>query len=96
MSFNVVSWHYEQLGKAVGKIDIDDESVEINALGEQDLSRGIRHWGSPKMWMWINSQFSGDEAFNITKLSDEGDVGYFYMDSVNEPLVKSDIDVKFS
>jgi hypothetical protein len=104
MSSNVVSQHYEQFGKAVGKIDIDGESFdgesfEINALGERDLSRGIRHWGSPKMWMWINSQFSDDEAFNITKLSvDEGDIdaGYFYKDSVNEPLVKSDIDVKFS
>jgi len=99
MSSNVVSQHYEQFGKAVGKIDIDGESVEINALGERDLSRGIRHWRSPKMWMWINSQLSDDEAFNITKISvDEGDInaGYFYKDSVNEPLAKSDIDVKFS
>ncbi|BDZ70935.1 DUF7065 domain-containing protein [Methanobacterium petrolearium] len=97
MSLNVASEHYEQFGKATGIVKIDDEIFEIEALGERDLSRGVRDWGSPKMWMWINSEFSHNEALNITKLSiDEGDVdaGYFYTGSVNEPLIKSDIDVK--
>lgn len=99
MSKNVASEHYEQFGKAVGVIEIDEDVFEIDALGERDLSRGVREWGSPKMWMWINSAFSHDEAFNITKLSvDEGDVdaGYFYTGSVNIPLIKSNIDVKFN
>ncbi|MBI5680009.1 MAG: hypothetical protein HZC47_03830 [Methanobacterium sp.] len=99
MSSNVASEHYEQFGKARGKIEINNEVFEIEALGERDLSRGIRAWGSPKMWMWINSEFSDAEAFNITKLSvEEGDVdaGYFYTGSVNETLVKSDIDVEFN
>ena len=99
MSSNVASEHYEQFGKAYGKIIIDDKTFEIDALGERDLSLGVRAWESPKMWMWINSEFSNDEAFNITKLSvDEGDIdaGYFYTDSVNEPLIKSDIDLEFN
>jgi hypothetical protein len=99
MSSNVASMHYEQFGKAFGKIQIDEEVFEIDGLGERDLSIGIREWGSPKMWMWINSEFSENEAFNITKLSvDEGDIdaGYFYTGNVNEPLVKSDIDVEFN
>ncbi|KAF5064409.1 DUF7065 domain-containing protein [Methanobacterium subterraneum] len=99
MSSNVASEHYEQFGKALGKIEIDGEVFEIAAMGERDLSRGVREWGSPKMWMWINSEFSHEEAFNITKLSVEGgdiDAGYFFKDSVNEPLVKSDIDLEFN
>lgn len=99
MSSNVASEHYEQFGKAQGTIEIEGESLKIEALGERDLSRGIRAWGSPKMWMWINAEFSCEEAFNITKLSvEEGDIdaGYFYTNSVNEPLVKSDIDVEFN
>jgi hypothetical protein len=99
MSSNVASEHYEQFGNATGIIEIDNEVFEIDALGERDLSRGVRAWGSPKMWMWINSEFSPDEAFNITKLSvDEGDIdaGYFYTKSVNEPLIKSDIDLEFN
>ena len=49
--------------------------------------------------MWINSEFSEDEAFNITKLSvEEGDIdaGYFHINSVNEPLIRSEIDLKYS
>lgn len=98
MSSNVASEHYEQFGKATGIIEIDDEIFEIEGLGERDLSRGVREWGSPKMWVWINSEFSENEAFNITKLSvEEGDIdaGYFYVNSINEPLIKSDIDLKF-
>ena len=99
ISSNVASEHYEQFGKATGTVKIDDEVFEIEAQGERDLSRGVREWGSPKMWMWINSEFSRDEAFNITKLSvDEGDIdaGYFYTGSANHPLTKSDIDLKFN
>ncbi|MGC9516456.1 MAG: DUF7065 domain-containing protein [Methanomicrobiales archaeon] len=99
MSSNVASEHYEQFGKALGKVEVDGELFEIEGLGERDLSRGVRAWGSPKMWMWINSEFSNEEAFNITKLSvDEGDVdaGYFYTGSANEPLIKSDIDLDFN
>ncbi|MDZ4170581.1 MAG: hypothetical protein U1C19_00325 [Methanobacteriaceae archaeon] len=99
MSSKVASEHYEQFGKAVGKIEIDGEVLEIEALGERDISRGVREWGSPKMWMWINSQFSNEEAFNITKLSvDEGDIdaGYFHINGVNEALIQADIDVEFN
>jgi len=98
MSSNVASEHYEQFGRATGKVIIDGEEFEIEALGERDLSRGVREWGSPKMWMWINSHFSNDESLNITKLSvEEGDIdaGYFYVNSVNQPLIKSYIDVQF-
>ena len=77
-------WHpniMNSLEKPWEKSKLISEVFEIEALGERDLSRGVREWGSPKMWMWINSEFSHDEAFNITKLSvEEGDIdaGYFY------------------
>lgn len=99
LSSHVASEHYEQFGKASGKIEINGEEFQIEALGERDLSRGVRAWGSPRMWMWINAQFSTEEAFNITKLSvEEGDIdaGYFHINSINEPLVKSDIKVQFN
>lgn len=98
MSSQVASEHYEQFGKATGTISIDQVSLPISALGERDLSRGVREWASPRMWMWINSAFSSKEAFNITKLSvDEGDIdaGYFHTRGVNRPLVKSDIKLSF-
>ncbi len=98
MSSNVASEHYEQFGIARGRVEIDGEIIMIDAMGERDKSIGVREWGSPKMWMWINSAFSQDDAFNITKLSvEEGDIyaGYFYTEGTNQPLVKSKIDLKF-
>jgi len=98
MSSNVASQHFEQFGRALGIIDIEQQQYSISGYGERDLSRGIRDWGSPKMWMWINSQFSPTEAFNITKLSvEEGDIdaGYFHINKVNQPLIRSDINVEF-
>ncbi|MCE5214281.1 MAG: hypothetical protein LLF83_06130 [Methanobacterium sp.] len=98
LSSNVASEHYEQFGRARGTVNVDGEIIEIDAMGERDKSIGVREWGSPKMWMWINSAFSTDDAFNITKLSvEEGDIdaGYFYTNGKNHPLVKAQIDLKF-
>ena len=98
MSSSVASSHFEQFGKAEGMVEVDGDIYEIEALGERDYSLGVREWGSPRMWMWINSEFSKEEAFNITKLSvDEGDIdaGYFYSDQVNHPLIRSDLDLEF-
>lgn len=98
MSSRVASEHYEQFGRAFGTITIDEETFQVDGRGERDLSRGVREWASPKMWMWINSAFSEEEAFNLTKLSvEEGeiDAGYFYTGKVNHPLVKSMVDLEF-
>ena len=99
LSSNVASGHIEQFGKATGVIIIDDHVYEIEGLGERDQSVGVRAWGSPKMWMWINSAFSEKEAFNITKLSvreGEVDAGYFHTNSINEPLIKSEINMEYN
>lgn len=97
LSSNVASEHFEQFGKAYGYLQINATKFEIEALGERDFSRGIRDWGSPKMWMWINAEFSPEEAFNITKLIvEEGDIdaGYFYTSSVNKTLIESEINLE--
>jgi hypothetical protein len=98
LSKNVASGHIEQYGRATGRITIDDTIYDIEGLGERDQSIGVRAWDSPNMWMWINSAFSADEAFNITRLRlEEGEVdaGYFHTNQVNNPLIKSDINVEF-
>ncbi|HPX78004.1 MAG TPA: hypothetical protein PL055_04490 [Methanobacterium sp.] len=97
LSKNVASGHIEQFGKASGKIKIDDQEYHVSGMGERDESIGVRAWSSPKMWMWINSAFSEDEAFNVTKLSvEEGEVdaGYFHTNHRNMAIIKSDVDLK--
>lgn len=97
MSAKVASEHLEQFGIADGTLTIGDKQFKIHGTGERDFSAGVRDWGSPKMWAWINSVFLEKEAFNITKLStDMGDVdaGYFFTKGDNQPLNRVSIDLR--
>lgn len=98
LSSKVASEHYEQFGIVKGKLKIDEVEYTINALGERDRSEGVRDWGSPKMWMWLNSEFSTNDAFNMTRLSTENgdvDAGYFCRNGKNNIVNKANIDVSF-
>lgn len=97
MSSKVVSEHLEQFGIADGVLTVGGQRFGIHGTGERDFSSGVRDWGSPKMWAWINSVFMEKEAFNVTKLStDAGDVdaGYFHIDGENRPLNRASIDIR--
>ena len=97
MSAKVASEHLEQFGIADGTLTIGEKQFKIHGTGERDFSAGVRDWGSPKMWAWINSVFLEKEAFNITKLStDMGDVdaGYFFTKGDNQPLNQVSIDLR--
>ncbi len=97
MSAKVASEHLEQFGIADGTLAVDGKIYSVHGTGERDYSAGVRDWGSPKMWAWINSVFMEKEAFNITKLStDAGDVdaGYFFTGGGNRPLNRASIDLR--
>ncbi len=98
LSSKTVSEHFEQFGTITGTVVVGDRSHSVEATGERDMSEGVRDWGSPKMWMWLNSVYGTDLGFNATKLStDMGDVdaGYVGTKDSNDPVVKIDIDVGF-
>lgn len=99
LSSKVASEHFEQFGKAVGTLKINDRVYEIEATGERDRSEGVRDWGSPKMWYWLNSVYDGKYGFNVTELCTEAgdvDAGYFNAGEGNDPLVKHEIDTQYA
>lgn len=99
LSSKVASEHFEQYGKAIGKIGINGSVTNIEAYGERDRSEGVREWGSPKMWYWLNSVYDGENGYNVTKLCTEmGDVdaGYFGDSKNNDPIMKSEIDTEYT
>ncbi|MCQ2078615.1 MAG: hypothetical protein MJZ38_00945 [archaeon] len=99
LSSKVASEHFEQFGKAKGTLKINDRCYTIEATGERDRSEGVREWGSPKMWYWLNSVYDGEIGFDVTKLCTEmGDVdaGYFGTEKCNDPLVKHEIDTQYT
>ena len=98
MSARTASEHYEQFGTVSGRISVGEASYEIDATGERDKSEGVRDWGAPKMWMWLNSVYGKDTGFNATKLcTDAGDVdaGYVGTAESNDPVVKIEADVRY-
>ena len=99
LSANTVSEHFEQFGICKGKVIVGDKAYDVEATGERDNSEGVRDWGSPKMWMWLNSVYGTDVGFNATKLCTQlGDVdaGYVGNKDSNDPVVKIDIDVSYN
>ncbi|MBR2254935.1 MAG: hypothetical protein IJ856_03845 [Candidatus Methanomethylophilaceae archaeon] len=98
MSSKTVSEHFEQFGVVSGRISLGDATYDIDATGERDFSEGVRDWGSPKMWMWLNSVYGKESGFNATKLCTQvGDVdaGYFGTAEGNDPVVGIEIDLSY-
>ena len=99
MSANTASEHFEQFGVATGKIVIGDYSCQVDATGERDKSEGVRDWGSPKMWLWLNSVYDKDLGWNATKLSTQmGDVdaGFVGTKDSNDPVIKIDVELEYN
>ena len=98
MSAKTASEHFEQFGVVTGKIKVGEDEFSIEATGERDKSEGVRDWGSPKMWLWLNSVYGTDLGWNATKLSTQiGDVdaGFVGTKSCNDPVVKIDVDIGY-
>lgn len=98
LSSKVASEHFEQFGRAKGFLSIDGARGVVDGWGERDRSEGVREWGSPKMWYWLNSVYDGKVGFNVTKLcTGMGDVdaGYFGTARGNDPVVKSEIETEY-
>jgi hypothetical protein len=99
LSSKTASEHFEQFGVVSGKITVGDCSFDVDATGERDKSEGVRDWGSPKMWLWLNSVYGKDLGWNATKLSTEmGDVdaGYVGTKDSNDPIVKISADLQYN
>ena len=98
MSAQTASEHFEQFGTVDGRISIGGSSCDVDATGERDKSEGVRDWGAPKMWMWLNSVYGKDLGFNATKLCTEAgdvDAGYVGTAESNDPVVGIDVDVTY-
>lgn len=98
-SKDVASDHLEQYGKITGSLTVEDNTYEINALGERDHSWGVRNWTAPKRWIWLTCQFNKEFAFNITKLTvEQGDIdaGFIHINKKNHPIKNVTIDTAYS
>ncbi len=64
--------HYEQHVSAKGKINIGDESWEIDGFGLRDKSWGPRYWQSVSWYRWLPMNFGPDFAMMISIIGNDG------------------------
>jgi len=98
LSAKTASEHFEQFGLVTGKITVGDRTYDVKATGERDKSEGVRDWGHPKMWLWLNSVYGEDLGWNATKLSTpmgDVDAGYVGTKDCNDPIVHIDVELRY-
>jgi hypothetical protein len=69
------SWghiHYEQLGRLVGVVRVEDREVGFNGVGIRDHTRGPRDWTQLRRHCWLHGVFPGDRGFMVCDVEVEG------------------------
>lgn len=59
------SAHYEQTGRAHGRVTFDGEAFEIDGFGWRDHSRGPRNLSNHMGHCWIHGAFEGGRSFAL-------------------------------
>lgn len=62
------SWassHYEQTGRWRGTVRYGGRTIEIDALGHRDHSRGVRSYGPMANSVWMQGHFPGGRSFAL-------------------------------
>jgi len=79
--------HYEQHGRAVGRLAIDGVEYQVDGLGLRDHSWGPRSWQSPAYYRWLIGQFDTDFGFMgsqiVTQAGTELLSGFVFRDGEN-------------
>ena len=79
--------HYEQHGRAVGRLVVDGVEYQLDGLGLRDHSWGPRSWQSPAYYRWLIGQFDTDFGFMgsqiVTQAGTELLSGFVFRDGAN-------------
>ena len=95
---SVSSEHNEQPMRINGTIRIGDEEMDFQGSGQRDHSWGVRDWSAPRLWTWLTCQFSGELAFNLSRVaiaSVDLFFGFVSREGVNYPLRRVALQTEF-
>lgn len=84
--------HFEQHGRAIGRINIDGTEYAIDGCGVRDRSWGPRTWQALLCYRWLTMSFGADAgiAAALVVQRDETEVHGGYMYRMGEPNVAFD------
>lgn len=79
--------HYEQHGRAAGRLVVDGVAYQLEGLGLRDHSWGPRSWQSPAYYRWLIGQFDAGFGFMgsqiVTQSGSELLSGFVFRDGQN-------------
>lgn len=87
--------HFEQHGRAVGRVTIDSDVYELDGLGLRDRSWGPRTWQALRRYRWLTMNFGPDAgiaaALVVGRDGHELHGGYLF-GATNRPLERVSIE----
>lgn len=91
--------HIDEVGTVKGTLQLDGETFEIDGRGSKDHSWGVRDWGKPKGWRWIDMLFEDGPELTVWRATFDGhnwlDDGAIYVDSDAEKITSFAESVQF-
>lgn len=84
-------FHWEQIGKVTGSIQVGEQTFEINhCMGQRDHTHGIRDWTGIGNWFYFVIWFDENLALNPAAVGLEdgriGTGGFIFKDGENIPI----------
>lgn len=92
--------HFEQHGRATGRVTIDGAEYEVHGFGLRDRSWGPRTWQALERYRWLTMNFGPDAgiaaALIIERIGREVHGGYIFSSGEpNRPLERVEIETEF-
>lgn len=88
--------HYEQHGRATGRLTVDGVERGVAGFGLRDHSWGPRSWQSPKYYRWLIGQFDDDFAFMGSQIVTQSGAqllsGFVFKDGANHFVHNLELD----
>ena len=92
--------HIDEVGTARGHLSIGDERIEIDGRFSKDHSWGVRDWGKPRGWRWVDMLFEEGPELTLWRATFDGqrwlDDGAIYTDGSAEKITSYAESVNFA
>jgi hypothetical protein len=92
--------HIDEVGRVTGSLRMGEKTYEIDGRGSKDHSWGVRDWGKPRGWRWVDMLFEDGPELTVWRATFDGtnwlDDGAIYVDGTAEPVTAFSESVTFA
>jgi hypothetical protein len=92
--------HIDEVGRVTGTLTIGARTWEIDGRGSKDHSWGVRDWGKPRGWRWVDMLFPEGPELTVWRATFDGrewlDDGAIYAEGNAEPITSFSESITFA